>query len=71
MEAMLTRSSLRAINQAMLPYIHFLLPATITAAGSEEEKETRVEAAGSDCGANKGGDGVWGPWVTWQGCRRC
>lgn len=49
-EAMLMRSSLRAINQAMLPYIHFLLPAGSPVADNavvakSEETETTVEAA--------------------------
>jgi hypothetical protein len=69
MEAMLTRSSLCAINQAMLPYIHFLLPAANPAVdnGSDEEKKIIVEAAAGDCGTDQGGVGAL---VTWQGCRR-
>jgi hypothetical protein len=62
MEAMLMRSSLRAINEAMLPYIHFLLPAVTdngTVAHNEEEKKTSekttVEAAASGDGTDQSG----------------
>jgi hypothetical protein len=61
MEAMLMRLSLRAINQAMLPYIHFLLPAGSPTADNavvakSEETETTVEAAAGGGGGTEHSD---------------